>query len=107
MPLEVLDSHPELSPLGRRELDYARRLDHQPLLHHLSELGRDDEHGRILGVPDLQVEPDRLPGALLMPCPRLAPHRLRHPHGSHPAREVYHPQLVVHGDGVLIFLSAR
>ena len=51
--LEVLDLHQELALLSRTESDNARRLDHQPLLQHLPELGRDDEHGQVLSVPDL------------------------------------------------------
>ena len=87
--------------LGYRQPDYAQWLDHQPLLHHLRELGRDDEHGQVLVIPDLHVQPDRLSGALLMSSPRLAPHRAGHPHGSQPAREVHPPEPMVHVDGVL------
>ena len=74
MTLEVLDFHPEFAPLGGREPNYARWLDYQPLLHHLPELGRDDQHRQVLDVLDLDVEPDRLSGALLVSCPSLAPH---------------------------------
>ena len=57
---EVLDLNPELAPLVGRQCNDARGLDHQPLLHHLRELGRDDEHGEILHVLDLNVETQRL-----------------------------------------------
>ena len=54
VPLEVLDLDLELAPLVRRQPDHAwEPLDDQPLVHHLHELARDDEHGEVFGVLDL------------------------------------------------------
>ena len=69
MPLEHLHLDPELAPLVGGEADDARRTDDQPLLHHRPEGGRDDEHGDVLLVMYLHVEPDRFPCILLMAGP--------------------------------------
>lgn len=51
-------------------------VDHKSLLHHLLELWRDEQHGKVLRVLDLDVEADGLSGALLMDNPRPAPNGL-------------------------------
>ena len=70
VPLEHMHLDPKLAPLVGGEADDTRRAANQPLLHHRSELTRDDEHGDVLLVSDLHVEPDRFPCTLFVSGPR-------------------------------------
>ena len=45
LPLEGMNMHSEFAPLVGRQSDELLGLEHEPLPHHLLELGRDDEHG--------------------------------------------------------------
>ncbi|KAE8810629.1 hypothetical protein D1007_12554 [Hordeum vulgare] len=98
--LKVLDMYPKVPPLVGLEPHHTRELHRQPLLHHLNELGRDDEHGEILLIHDLHVKAKRLSGPLLMADPRSSSPRMRLPHEGDPTRQVQPLESAVHGDTV-------